>query len=168
MTDRHVIPISDAAKLEQLGGTSTGLHALEAIERIFHHDEPAGEEMQGRLSRSERERITRGGSAPSQNEIDQAMVGILINEPIAPEEIFSVWSAEMGGPPDGVRENAHLALRHALAYAISLPTPANYEALVRAVIESARLGMNDAALLAISVERVEQAKLADERARRGL
>lgn len=152
MSARSAIRAGETEQLEALGIPASGRQMLRAFDSLFRHDDPAADEMQGSLARAEAERLTEV-DAPSQNEIDAAISSVLINDALVPDEYLCVYAAEQGGPPTGERENAYLELRIALGHLLVMPTPANHEAVARAVVKCVRLAMFERALEQIHTER---------------
>lgn len=125
----------------------------EMVEELVR-DHAAGliAEPKGRLSAAEvrfvleAEARAPSDSEPSQLDIDVAIGALLEQSPMTPEEYLSVWSRDHGGPPDGERENAYLALRLHLANAFVKPSITNFVAVGEAAQRCARLAMREAAL----------------------
>lgn len=121
------------------------LHFDRAFDRLFNHDAPARDELQGSLAPSEREAASELEQGPSDRELEQATAEILLGERLCPDEYLCCYSAESGGPPTGETENAYLALRMTVAHAMVMPTHANLEAIGSAALTCARLAMRERA-----------------------
>ena len=124
------------------------------VDDLLAHDTYAERELQGVLAASERSMLS-SPSYTSQNELDGAMVTLLSMNALTPGQIFVVWQPERGGPPEGERENAYLELRTALAHALAIPTHEHFDALAKATIACARMGMKEIATAAVLAEREE-------------
>lgn len=123
------------------------IHPYESFS-IFDSPELCPEELRGSLSREERALLP-PKEPPHDLAIDGAISALLLGSAYAPMDFLEILHPDAGGPPVGERENGYTELRLTTGYALQIPTPANYEAIGRAVVKVARMAMRNRALAAL-------------------